>query len=263
MGPRLVSWRAVSASVALSVSVAAAIIVIFMWGDFIRGDIILPAIGTVVVLVFFGVAVLQVRMPRWWPLQLAVALVGTLPIILITFFLSIQCLTPFNCHNFRGWEIFYAVNAVVTVVVAIVLSFLSDILFIIVTRKILRLASLGTSLFFPIAILIANVALGAGLLVGAPAVASLINLGDFGLAPLLLAIYNVLDVAVALLFLPVAGFVLLDRAVWSVCSRVLENVEAERVLEHRGILITAAAGLIGFGGWVGLGRVFEYVAKLF
>lgn len=281
LGPHLFSWRALGASLALAVS---SFFGVLAW-DFSHrsfkptwtgaGE---AAAWVALALFFFAVGMLQPLRPRWWPLQLPLALVGAWLVVRVVY-VNLVALSIVNSLSplFSGGGMIHSMrlpklmpDAGIVVASLATLAFLSDLLFVAVTRKLLRFAGEARSPALPITVLAANAGLAA-LLIGVPLMIShpshwlwmrLLRwlpaaISSRSFEANVLSIFNYFDGIVALSFFFVASLAMLDRVISPLLSRLLQVCAAEHILEKRGALITAGATLAGLPNLAKVASLFH------
>jgi len=152
-----------------------------------------------------------------------------------------------------------SLSMLVLVMLLVVLGgFSCDVLFIALTRRLVRWAGEMTSSLKVFATVVVNLLL-ALLLVGLPMpmfylskhfegrrVSEIVS-GVYGIA-VIIACTNIFDVVLVLLFILLATILLIHRALWPLLTRTLFRMQDIGTKGRRGILMTAGLALLGWSG---------------
>ncbi|MFI5070333.1 MAG: hypothetical protein ACHP8A_05535 [Terriglobales bacterium] len=194
-------------------------------------------------MLWFVVLCLVLLVPGW------ILIIGNAPIR-----------NPSVSNRISGFELYIVYDFIISSLG--VLGFVCDVVFIAVTRRVLRKASVTNRASTILVLVLSNVVLAA-LLVG-PYLIERLNLIPPDRLNLLwfplLGLTNMFDVALALLFALLAVLLLLHRAIWPLLTRTLFRMTDIGTKGRRAILTTVGIALLGtsvFGG-----KFPELVAKL-
>ncbi len=258
-GVHLFSARAIGASIALSLGGATLVVLSAMLLQIAvtrsLHDLGLVAVFLGATIWLFAVGLLQLYQPKWWRIQLVLALASSAVYVyaFASMLDSLESLSRIGDSLGRPRRpVFMELlqDSSINAAVGMVLSFMSDIVFITITRAAIQWASSTRTSGVPIVIGIVNVSL-ASAFVGMPLIASQRMMAGvkltWHLLVIQLALFNVADVMVAMIFFIVAALALIHRALWPLLSRLLEVAQAEHILSHRKVLITFGVALVSFG----------------
>lgn len=141
-----------------------------------------------------------------------------------------------------------------------VIGFICDVLFIATTRRLLRWAQESTSSVEVVLIVLFNLVLAVALMAPLVFWHSLVKLPAIAIVDAaLVAVSNVFDVILALMFVVLALTLLTHRALWPLLNRTLFRLQDVGTKGRRAILVTVGFALMGAGL---TGKVPELVKEI-